>query len=354
MTIHREFTSDRPHFLSLVLRESKLLLTALDGTPRQPPQTMQPRSTQPLLSLSAAHSRAWVVRFAQCTLALMLVLFAETATAQVTNGLQNRPQASARSTRRQRRRRPRPPTFSMGFANLGTLQNGIQLPETSTVRYMPGRPHHHGTEELIGLVNRAAAAVNRETPGKLTVGDMSDHDGGPIGHHASHQSGRDVDIGFYVTDSRGRPAEADDYISFNGQGRPMAGGNLRFDVARNWALINALITDPSVGIDHIFVSTPLRALLINHARAIHARPMAIVRAQLVLHQPRHALPHSNHFHVRIDCPPGDTQCREGIHVRPRARVRRRGRGRPALQHRARPAHSGRQSPAADVERIAHR
>lgn len=213
----------------------------------------------------------------------------------------------------------------MGFANQGALQNGIHLQESDTLRYMPGRPHHYGTEELIGLVQRASVAVNRELPGKLTVGDLSDHDGGPIGHHASHQSGRDVDLGFYVTDARGRHQQADDYISFNGRGRPIAGGNLRFDVARNWALINALLTDGTVGIEHIFVSNPLRALLIAHARAIHARPMTIVRAQLVLHQPRHALPHSNHFHVRIDCPAGDTQCREGIHVRPRPRIRRRGR-----------------------------
>lgn len=172
------------------------------------------------------------------------------------------------------------------------------------------------------MVRRAATAVARDFPGsRLTVGDLSDHDGGPIGHHASHQSGRDVDLAFYVTDARGRPAYANDYTSFNGQGRPIAGGQLRFDVARNWSLVTALLDDPAVRVEHIFVSTPLRALLLAHARAIHARPMLLVRAQLVMHQPVHALPHSNHFHVRIGCPNGDTQCVEGIRPRPQPRRR---------------------------------
>jgi penicillin-insensitive murein endopeptidase len=210
----------------------------------------------------------------------------------------------------------------MGYANGGSLANGVRLIESETVRYLPGRPHHHGTEELVGLVRRAAASVARSHPGsRLTVGDLSDHDGGPIGHHASHQSGRDVDLSFYVSDERGRPRLADDYLSFNGRGRPIAGGALRFDVARNWALVSALLEDPSVQVEHVFVSNPLRALLIAHARASGARPMTLVRAQLVLHQPVGALPHSNHFHVRIACPPGDSQCVEGIRPRPRPRRR---------------------------------
>jgi penicillin-insensitive murein endopeptidase len=210
----------------------------------------------------------------------------------------------------------------VGYANSGALANGVLLTEDEYVRYLPGRLHHHGTEELVALVRRAARAVAREFPGsRLTVGDLSDHDGGPIGHHASHQSGRDVDLAFYVTDARGRPVHLNDYVSFDGQGRPIAGGHLRFDVARNWALVNALLEDPAVRVEHIFVANTLRALLLNYARTIRARPMTLARAQLVMHQPVGALPHSNHFHVRIACPQGHTQCIDGI--RPRARPRRR-------------------------------
>lgn len=250
------------------------------------------------------------------------------------------PHASRRARARESSARPRQrrqPSFSVGYANAGALANGVALVEDDRIRHLPGRPHHHGTEELVSLVRRAASAVARDFPGsRLTVGDLSDHDGGPIGHHASHQSGRDVDLAFYVTDARGRAANLNDYVSFDGQGRPIAGGNLRFDVARNWALVRALLEDPAVRVEHIFVSNPLRALLINHARAIHARPMTLVRAQLVLHQPVRALPHSNHFHVRIACPVGDVQCVDGVRPRPRPR-RRVASARGSRSHRA-PGH----------------
>ena len=230
---------------------------------------------------------------------------------------------SGSERRRSRRVRERPPSYSMGYANGGSLANGVRLVEDARVRYLPGRRHHHGTEELVAMLRRASAAVARDFPGsRLTVGDMSDHDGGPIGHHASHQSGRDVDIAFYARDARGRARVLDDYVSFNGRGLPIAGGPWRFDVARNWAIVAALLEDPAVRVEHIFVSSPLRSLLIDHARSINARPMLLVRAQLVVHQPTHALPHTNHFHVRIACPSGDAQCVEGIKPRPRPRRRR--------------------------------
>jgi penicillin-insensitive murein endopeptidase len=234
----------------------------------------------------------------------------------------------------------------MGYANGGTLANGVLLPQGEGIRYLPGRPHHHGTEELVGLIRRSASAVARAFPGsRLTVGDLSDDDGGPIGHHASHQSGRDVDLAFYVMDERGRPRLADDYISFNGRGRPIAGGALRFDVARNWALVAALLDDPAVRVEHVFVSNPLRTLLLEHGRTIGSRAMLMVRARLVLHQPMRALPHSNHFHVRIACPAGDAQCVEGI--RPRPRPRRRVTA-------ARDTHGRRARPAATVSRANRR
>lgn len=263
--------------------------------------------------------------------AVVLVLLASTSFAQSRSGAERR-----------RTRRARPPSYSLGYANAGSLANAVRLVEDERIRYLPGRPHHHGTEELVAMLRRASTAVARDFPGsRLTVGDMSDHDGGPIGHHASHQSGRDVDIAFYARDARGRPRVLDDYVSFNGRGLPIAGGPWRFDVARNWALVAALLEDPAVRVEHIFVSTPLRALLIAHARSINARPMLLVRAQLVMHQPTHALPHSNHFHVRIACPSGDAQCVEGVRPPPRARRRRVASARrPAATQHGRPAARG--------------
>lgn len=218
-----------------------------------------------------------------------------------------------------RRAHARPPTFSMGYANGGALRNGVALRESRSVRFLPGRPHHYGTEELLSLLRRAAERVRQDHGGRLTVGDLSDHDGGPIGHHASHQSGRDADLAFYVTDPRGRPALASDYVSFDGRGLPLAGGALRFDVVRNWALVESLVSDPVVRVEHIFVSNPLRTMLLTHARTRNVSSALISRVQLAMHQPVHALPHTNHFHVRIACPSGDSQCVAGVRTRPRPR-----------------------------------
>ncbi len=221
-------------------------------------------------------------------------------------------QATSRRTRRAVTP-PRPPSASLGYANLGRLVNPSRLEEDDTLRYVPGRPLHYGTDELIGLIHRAARTVYRHHHTRLSVGDLSASGGGPVGHHASHQSGRDADISFYVVDARGEPVAMNDYLSFRGTGVPFVGGALRFDTARNWALVEAMLTDPSVTVEHMFVSNPLRSLLIHYARTHGVDSSVIARAEATLHQPIRGNPHTNHFHVRIGCPSGDVSCVEGVH-----------------------------------------
>jgi penicillin-insensitive murein endopeptidase len=241
---------------------------------------------------------------------------------------------SALATGRSRRRRepPRPPSLSMGYANSGRLRNPARLEEDETIRYLPGRPLHYGTDELVGLIRRVAAAVHRRHHVRLSVGDLSAAGGGPVGHHASHQSGRDADLAFFVLDRRGRSVTLDDYVSFARDGRAMQGGALRFDVARNWALVEALVDDPQVRVEHIFVANGLRALLLAHARATGVSAGTLARAEAVMHQPVHASPHANHFHVRIACPSGDDACIEGIRPPPRPRRHRRATAHPSRHH----------------------
>jgi penicillin-insensitive murein endopeptidase len=182
---------------------------------------------------------------------------------------------------------------------------------------------HYGTDELIALIRRAARTVYRRYHTPLSVGDISASRGGPALHHASHQSGRDADLAFFVLDRQGRSARLSDYVGFRGDGHPMVGDALRFDTVRNWALIEALLTDPETHVEHVFVSNPIRALLLAHARATGESPGTIARAESAMHQPVHGSPHANHFHVRIACPSGDGACVEGL--RPAPRPRRRGR-----------------------------
>jgi hypothetical protein len=54
-------------------------------------------------------------------------------------------------------------------------------------------------------------------------------------------------------------------------------------------------------IQYIFVSDPLREMLLEEARRRGAETSVIARAQRILHQPGGALPHNDHFHVRVYC-----------------------------------------------------
>ncbi|MFO0644805.1 MAG: penicillin-insensitive murein endopeptidase [Polyangiales bacterium] len=244
------------------------------------------------------------------------------------------PRARGRATQRRPSRPRLPPSASLGWANSGTLVHGRHLAEGDGVRFMPGRVLHWGTEELVALLERVGASMRRRFGVRITVGDLSAEHGGPIGHHRSHQSGRDADVGFYArlwtARGPGASVELDDYVSFDANGRSLDGRYV-FDTARNWALLEALLTERRVGVERIFISAPLRARLLAYAREHGVASSVINEAALTLLQPRRVSPHDNHFHVRIECPDGDNQCREGVRARrvPRRRPARASHGRQA-------------------------
>lgn len=200
-------------------------------------------------------------------------------------------------------------SVSFGRGNAGMLTRGVRLPPRGDGYWVPprwvDRGALYGTDEAVALVVRVARRLRREQPNgpPLGVADLSPRGGGPSRFHRSHQSGRDIDLLFYLVDATGRPVR-------NGEMRPVdADGHtrdgLRFDTARNWALVRALIDDPAADVQYIFVAEPLRLLLLDHARAAGEPPDRVARAAALLRQPSDAAPHDDHFHVRIYCAPSD-------------------------------------------------
>ncbi len=213
----------------------------------------------------------------------------------------------------------------MGWANGGSLENARMLREGPGVRFLPGRTLHHGTEELVGLLERVGRVMRRRFQVPITVGDLSAACGGRVVRHHSHQSGRDADVAFFMRELRannalGDPAQPGDYVSFDALGVSVD-RRYAFDTARNWALVEALLTDPQVIVERLFVARAQRAALLRYART-RTRADVYARAQWALHQPAHASVHDNHFHVRIACPRGDDSCREGVRLPPRPTRRR--------------------------------
>ncbi|MDB4946313.1 MAG: hypothetical protein JWP97_5847 [Labilithrix sp.] len=204
---------------------------------------------------------------------------------------------------------------SVGSPTDGHLLGGAHLATTPYLRVYPvyaDRDVRWGTDTLVGLIDRSARAVRKQFPDAvMSVGHLSKQGGGEIDRHASHESGRDADVGFYVKNASGKPLLADHMVPFVGDGTAPTWPGAHFDDARNWALVAAIVSDPHAKVTHLFVATPIRERLLAYAARSGASPVLRSKAAEVLAQPRGALPHDDHFHVRIACPGGaDNKCIE--------------------------------------------
>jgi hypothetical protein len=156
-----------------------------------------------------------------------------------------------------------------------------------------------GTNELVRAVQKAAKTVALKTAGApLLVGNMSLQEGGDLPGSVSHNSGRDVDLGFYAVDRKGRARPQTRLTSFDRHGRA---ASLVFDDKRNWWLVKALLTDPSIQVQWMFVSEALEKRLLSFAHRTHEPAELVERAEHVLNRPGNSSMHHDHFHVRLYC-----------------------------------------------------
>ena len=207
-----------------------------------------------------------------------------------------------------------PRCASIGSPTDGKLVNGCHLPDAPYLRVTPVYSHDDnrwGLDSLVSLVDRAAKSVRKQYPDAvLSVGHFSKHNGGEIDRHASHESGRDADLGFYVKNSTGKSLYADHFVPFVADGTAPSWPGAHFDDQKNWALVSAIAGDGQAHVTYIFVSAPIRARLLQYAAKIGAPENIRNRAAQLMEQPRGSLPHDDHFHVRIACPSGQEKCVE--------------------------------------------
>src|ERR1051325_5002350 len=105
---------------------------------------------------------------------------------------------------------------------------------------------------------------------------MSPKGGGPSQWHRSHRNGHDADLIFFALDEDGNPAPTPDGMrQFDAHGVSEGEPRLRFDTCRNWALVRALLEDPSVRVTHIFVYQPLAERLLRYA-IDHEEPESLI------------------------------------------------------------------------------
>jgi penicillin-insensitive murein DD-endopeptidase len=240
------------------------------------------------------------------------------------------------------------PSTSIGTPQEGRLAGGVRLP----VEREPGlqalantsrRDLLWGTVELVRLLvdtSRALAAsavhgdgphalgeVAAETLGDavLHVGNLGAEGGGDIVYSHSHNSGRDADVCFFARDREGKAVALARMARFDDAGVAAwpaeVAGQLHFDTARNWQVVRHLLSHPAVVVQWIFISAPLRNMLLDHALRVGEPDVLRERARRVLVQPTDSRPHDDHFHVRIACPSDDRpMCIEGAGRTALARV----------------------------------
>jgi murein endopeptidase len=200
---------------------------------------------------------------------------------------------------------------SVGDVQEGWLVDGVAISAPrANLTILPvqaARGLNYTTQGMAALLDGAAAHVAARHPGTITaLGNLSAPGGGDIPYSVSHNSGRDADVAFFVTDEAGRPATLPDLLPLDRKGRYEGEhGVFLFDVARSWTLVEGFIRHGGGQLQVIFVSTSLKRTLLEHARATGADAALVERADKLLVQPKGALPHDDHFHLRIFCSADD-------------------------------------------------
>jgi LysM repeat protein len=179
--------------------------------------------------------------------------------------------------------------LSIGAPGAGLLFNPVAF-EPGPLWTLLDPRSAFATRETIDFVTAAILAVEARFPGSppLCVGAISRMDGGRLDRHRSHQTGRDVDLGFYF-----RSGDVSGLVK---------GTAKDLDLDRTWALVRALITETDV--DKIFLDRSIQRLLYDHALAqgedrawlndIFGRS-ASGQDAIVQHERRH----QDHLHVRF-------------------------------------------------------
>ncbi len=163
-------------------------------------------------------------------------------------------------------------SISVGKPSNGYLLAGVRLPDRGdgfvTREVWRERNNRYGTDELIDLVTAVAHRMRAQVRDvKLVVADLSGRGGGErVAFHRSHQTGRDVDLLYYMRDATGRPFEPDAMHVFDATARAVDGTGITIDIARTWALVKELITAPEAPVQWIFMYEPLAQQLLAHAQ----------------------------------------------------------------------------------------
>lgn len=190
---------------------------------------------------------------------------------------------------------------SVGSPSRGRIAGALPLPENPKLYTRRNRTNSYGSTHTIELIQQAVSAFRSETgfTRDLLVCDISRKNGGRFRPHASHQSGRDVDIQLPCL-----PEVKSGTV-------PWSASQVDWEAA--WGLVKALIATGQV--QYIFLSRERQTYLYEAAQKAGESPEYLDKA---IQYPRadqvglvrHGKGHIKHMHVRFKCGKNESRCQE--------------------------------------------
>jgi murein endopeptidase len=202
-------------------------------------------------------------------------------------------------------RDPEVASESIGFPSGGTLAGAMPMVEGKGRRILAIPWKTWGTTTTIALLDRVLDRWAARGPDvqDILVGNISNRTGGRLEPHSTHQSGRDVDLGY--------PQMLKSGAELNWQ--EMNERNL--DAAETWTLLKMLVETRAV--EEVYIDRSLQKLLHEHAVKTGVVPKSSLGRWMEYPRPtgtggtviKHVPGHSDHLHVRFACAKGQARCK---------------------------------------------
>lgn len=189
------------------------------------------------------------------------------------------------------------PSHSLGYPDKGSLQGAAPLPNGEG-RILKSTPRKMwATRRTVAILETVFRAWPRIEPyaNPILVGNLSMRKGGKLKPHRTHQSGRDVDIGYPQIQP---PVDPYNWRNMNKH---------NLDIRRTWRLLHLFETTGEL--EQVFIDRSLQKLLFEYA--LNKSLLSAEELSYWLEYPRtsgkgsplvrHAADHIDHIHVRIKC-----------------------------------------------------
>lgn len=195
----------------------------------------------------------------------------------------------------------KPQPQSVGRPTVGSLAYGNWLGEGHGYRLRFPK-NAYGVDGVLKTLKSCARRIKDNYPGTpdILIGDISRPGGGAFPPHESHQSGRDVDVGYYLL------SNAQNETLFR-----VKPGDI--DYAKTWAHLRCYLTTDKVV--RVYIDRRIQVAMIDWLRKKKAvdegqiqRLFAVEGGDEALVQ--HAKEHDTHMHVRFACDSAQPECAE--------------------------------------------